>query len=333
MWSYRKFKCEPRLPILSDKKIIEIWKTVSRKKTWKWLVKHRSKIWSSFWWNVVIFPIIDARKKIQEYIVSITDVTDLEIARLQLQKSFKKLKELDIKKDEFLNIASHELRTPMTSIKWYVSMILDGDVWEISIDTRLYLQRVLESSNRLIALINDMLNIAKLEAWKEEFVFKTYDLKNCISTIVYDIQPMLLQKKQNLHIDISYDSFYYNIDADKLKQVLLNLVGNAIKFTPENGIITIKSYVREDSIMIHVIDTGIGIRPEEMKLIFEKFGQAKNSLTRNKGWTGLGLPIAKQIIEKMGGTLKLESEVDKWSDFLICFPVVQNNSKLHFSQK
>ena len=269
--SYRKFRCDPKIPILTDKKIISIWGTLAHHKAWKGLIKHKTRTGNYFWANVVILPIVDAKNQIREYIVSVSDVTELETGRLELQRSLRRMKELDQKKDDFLNIASHELRTPMTSIKGYISMIVDGDAGEVSDEARTYLKRVLDNTNRLIALINDMLSIAKLESGKEGFSFETYDVREIIQKVVDDFMPVAIQKKQVLEMDITYDTFPLRTDAHKLEQILVNILGNAIKFTPEYGHITVQSHFHNDRLDIHVIDTGIGIKNDEMKVIFEKF--------------------------------------------------------------
>lgn len=314
------FICEPRIPILTDKKIVTIWETIQWKNTWKWLIKHKAKTWAFFWGSVVILPIVDARKKITEFIVSVTDVTHLETAKIQLRRSIRHLKELDIKKDEFLNIASHELRTPMTSIRGYTSMILDWDTGEVRDETKVYLEHILESSTRLIALINDMLNIAKLESGKDEFQLEIREISECIISAIADIKPLMLQKKQHLHVEIEFNELFYKIDPNKFKQVLLNLIGNAIKFTPEGWNISIRSYIQDTGFCIHIKDDGIGIKKEEQEIIFEKFWQAKHSLTRQSGGTGLWLPIAKEIVEKMWGEITLTSEEGSWTDFCIYLP-------------
>ena len=170
--------------------------------------------------------------EIFEYVIIQNDVTDLEITQQNLKRSLEKQKELDVKKDEFLNIASHELRTPMTSIKGYLSMILDGDAGEINDEVKSYLTQVYKSSQRLLDLINDMLDISKIESGKQEFFMKTMNIASLIKETATEVTGLFEKKQQNFIISIDFENFEYTTDENKLKQVLLNLLGNANKFTP-----------------------------------------------------------------------------------------------------
>lgn len=162
-----------------------------------------------------------------------SDITDIEISKQNLRKSYEKLQILDKQKDEFLNIASHELRTPITSIRGYISMIADGDTGEVNPETKQYLERVLASSTRLLTLINDMLDIAKLEAGKHEFDEENVEIREFINDCFAETAQLFKQKRQACTIDIDFERLVIKTDRNRLLQVMINLLGNANKFTPE----------------------------------------------------------------------------------------------------
>lgn len=309
------------IPILQKEQRTEINFAMAKKNTWKWVVKNKWRYWNYFWTSTNIIPILWLNNEITEYIILQNDVTDLEIAKQKFKAALAKQKEVDIKKDEFLNIASHELRTPMTSIKWYLSMILDWDAWEINSEVKQYLEQVYKSSNRLLMLINDMLDLSKIESWKQEFTYENIEIGNLIRETCSEIKTLFEEKKQKLEIIIDFEKFEYNTDVNKLKQVLLNILWNSNKFTKEWWEITIHVQLNQNQLIINIKDNWIWIAEESIDKIFEKFWQVKNSLTRDINWTWLGLPIAKTIIEKMWWYIALKSEVWVWSEFSINLPI------------
>lgn len=308
------------IPIIDDNTKKNIQRFLSQKITWKWVIKNRSKRWHYFWTSASIAPILDINDDVLEYVIIQTDVTDIEITQQRLKDSYNKLKELDIRKDEFLNIASHELRTPMTSVKWYISMILEWDAWEINDEVRIYLEKVYWSASRLLALINDMLDISKIESWKQELHLEEVNLKKLLEDTFDEMKHLLEEKNQKWKTEIKFDTIKLKTDENKLKQVLLNLLWNAQKFTPNGWKIQLNSEIQDNQIYIEVADSWIWIDQKDINKIFEKFWQVKNSLTRDINWTWLWLPIAKAIIEKMWWYLKVSSEIWKWSKFMIYLP-------------
>ncbi len=274
-----------------------------------------------YWLKTRIVPVFDETANLIEYIFIGNDVTKNHLLEEELRKSFVKFQELDEKKDEFINIASHEFRTPMTAISGYISMILDGDAGEISPESRKYLEQVFKSSKELLTLINDMLDIAKLESGKWKLFYEDIEMKGFIGDTIANLRPLALLKKQNIEILIDYDELIYRTDNRKFQQVLINIVGNALKYTPEQGYIKVHSWITDESLFVEVADTGIGIPKTHLTHIFEKFAQVKNPLTRDINGTGLGLAITKKIIEKFFGTIKVESEEWQGSVFTIELPL------------
>lgn len=284
-------------------------------KPWKWIIKNKTNYNTFIWLDTTIFPIFDLDNKIKEYIIIWNDITDLEIAKQRLKISFHKLKELDDKKSEFLNIASHELRTPMTAIRGYLSMMLDWDFWELNENLKKYLSKMFNNSQKLLDLINDMLDLAKLESSRLDFSIDNFDIINLIDDIILEINPLIKGKSHNIEFIHEESELFVESDKDKIKHIIINLLSNAIKFTAEKWTIKIICNSLEDFFQIDIIDDGMWISKENQKIIFEKFGQVKNSLTREISWTGLWLPIVKSTIDRLWWKLELESTEWKWSKF------------------
>lgn len=240
---------------------------------------------------------------------------------LKLKESYNKLKELDRKKDDFLNIASHELRTPMTTIKWYISMLMEWDIWQVDDVSKKYLKIISKDSDRLINLINDMLDISKIESWKMTFNFEETFMPKFIENIVFDMQLNANPKFILIKTNFSYDEFVFQTDKQRLKQVLINIIWNAIKFTPEYWEIEVKSYIDDKNLYIDIKDSWIWIHQTDIPKIFEKFGQISNSLSREVWWSWLWLPIALNIIKKLKWDIKVESKIWEWSTFKIILPL------------
>lgn len=311
--------CE--IPRISNSIWEEIRDSLTNKKVWKWIIENRKKNSEIFWTSTHIIPILDINDKTYEFIVIKSDITEIETAQQKLQDSYEQLKELDRRKDEFLNIASHELRTPMTSIKWYISMMLDWDAWEINDEAKIFLEKVYKSSERLLDLINDMLDIAKIESWIIQFEMREIDINHFIKDVGNELQQIFKNKNQTLEIISDFSEFRYNTDENKLKQVLVNILGNASKFTNIWGKISIKSKIIWNQLEISIEDNWIWISEEDVWMIFEKFWQVKNPLTRNVNWTWLWLTISKSIIEKLWWEISVESKLWKWSIFTIQIPI------------
>jgi len=246
------------------------------------------------------------------------------IRDLRETKELMELKRIDKLKDEFLSMVSHELRTPLTSIKAYTETLLymvdDNDVEA----EREFLNIINEESERLARLINDVLDLSKIEAGKMTFIIKEEEIDEVIQKAVKNMQGFAREKKINLKADLSVGSQKVMIDKDRTLQVLANLINNAIKFTPEDGTVTVLTKKEfEGFVEITVKDTGVGIREDELDKIFEKFKQSEDILTRQAGGTGLGLPICKNIIEYYGGKIWVESDYGKGSEFKFTIPIAE----------
>jgi predicted ATPase/signal transduction histidine kinase/CheY-like chemotaxis protein len=245
-------------------------------------------------------------------------------------------KEVDRMKTEFISTVSHELRTPLTSVVGFAKLIhkkLEDVIFPlVTVEdrkTKRTISQVGENINiivsegeRLTALINDVLDIAKMEAGKVEWQMQLTSLTDLIERAITSISPLFEANHLQLMTEISEDLPQIYVDSDRILQVLLNLISNAVKFT-ETGSCIVKATQENQELIISIIDTGIGISPTDLDQVFEKFKQVGDTLTDKPKGTGLGLPICKQIIEHHGGRIWVESQLGKGSIFSFALPIAQ----------
>lgn len=240
------------------------------------------------------------------------------VGAIEVFRDITREKELDKAKDEFISLASHELRTPMTAIKGLTSMIMKGDYGEIPEGLKRPLDNIHLSSERQIRLINDLLDVSRLQTGKIVYKLSDFDLKPVLLEVMESLRP-LAQQRQIGFVAKDVESCVVQADVDWAKQVLNNLMGNALKYT-EKGEIAISTRTEENFALVVVVDTGIGIDPLDQDKLFERFRQLN---TRSKKFigSGLGLYIARSVARKMGGDLKLEkSAVGEGSTFIFSIP-------------
>ncbi|MCX6206969.1 MAG: response regulator [Bacteroidetes bacterium] len=243
---------------------------------------------------------------------------------LEIQKN--QLNEVSRLKTNFLSNMSHELRTPLNSIIALTGLLSRKLIQKVSEEEYSYLEVIERNGKSLLYLINDILDIARIESGKEEIDITKFNLNILISEIVTMIQPQILTKAISVHQKNKENVLFISSDSDKLKHVLQNLIGNAIKFT-EKGTIEIISEKDGENIIIKVIDTGIGIHQDQLPHIFDEFRQADGSTSRKYGGTGLGLAIAKKYIQLLGGSISVTSILGTGSEFNISLPVNYQSSK------
>lgn len=258
----------------------------------------------------------------------------------EIKETNQKLEKLERLKSEFISIVSHELRTPLTSIKNSLDILHSGRCGDVPQAADKFLTMAQRNVQRLSGIINDLLDLSKIEAGKMDFHFSQTDIHAVIDYVKSTFLNVAKEKGLNLTSDEAPELPQITADSQRLEQVLTNLVSNAIKFTPAGKNITIKSeLVNAESIdkdncfrevlnklngnyiMVSVVDEGIGIAEENLVRAFDKFAQIENSLSRKVGGTGLGLPIAKQLIETHKGAIWCESKPDKGSAFKFVLPV------------
>ena len=230
-------------------------------------------------------------------------------------------REVDRMKTEFVSLVSHELRTPLTSIKGFTEMVLDGDAGEINEEVEEYLGIVFSNAERLVSLVNDLLDLSRVESGRIQLKSEPVDLNQIVQTVVATMQQAIREKGQSLSVSIDPAATSVVGDRDKLVQVLTNYVSNAYKYTRAGGDIRIEITTEGDLARVAVIDNGFGISPEDQEQLFTRFYRVDNSMTREVGGTGLGLSIVKQLIELMGGQVSVESALGSGSTFAFTVPL------------
>lgn len=248
-------------------------------------------------------------------------MTDLrEINAVKEQK--RHLEEVNALKDEFVSIVGHELRTPLTLLKWYLSMVSDGDAGEVNDTVKKFLKIAYDESERLIGLVNDVLDVGKLESGRMFY----NDSSFLIADLLRDIHERMLigARRKNIHFECTIEEALegkkISMDRDRLNQVLINLIGNSFKFTEEGGTVSIHAVHKWEKLELSIIDNGIWMPKKQLKQIFEKFKQIDHYLQRHSEGAGLGLFICKQILEHYEIELQVSSNIWHGSTFFFEIP-------------
>ncbi len=223
-------------------------------------------------------------------------------------------------KSQFLANMSHELRTPMNAILGYTELIIDNIYGEVPEQIESVLKRVDRNGRHLLTLINDVLDISKMEAGQLSLTFNDYSMKEIVDNVIVAVESLGDEKSLALNADVAPDLPLGKGDEQRITQVLLNLVSNAIKFTDE-GEVVVRVVVSDDAFEVSVTDTGMGISEADQRMIFDEFQQADGSDTRAKGGTGLGLSIARRIVEMHGGRLWVASTLGEGATFTFTLPI------------
>jgi signal transduction histidine kinase len=233
------------------------------------------------------------------------------------------LYEVDRLKSEFVSIVSHELRTPLTSIKGALQLLLA----ELPIqdpDQRMLLDVALSNTDRLVRIINDILDISKIEAGKLDLRVETHAVNEVVAVSMQNVQHFAHGSSISIHTTVDSNAPDVRVDLDRAVQVLVNLLSNALKFAPPNSVVTLAARCDGDEfVTFSVNDRGRGIPADKLSLLFQKFQQLDDANTRKVRGTGLGLAIVKALVEKQGGRVWVESEVGKGSTFTVTVPVAR----------
>lgn len=242
-------------------------------------------------------------------------------ATRELKSTNRKLIELDEAKDEFISMASHQLRTPLTSIKGYLSMLLDGDMGKLGTNQTNALKEAFGSSQRMVFLISDFLNVSRIKTGK--FVIEKSEVN--LAIMVQEELTQLKELAESRSVIFQYDQPkefpIVKLDDNKIRQVMMNMIDNAIYYTPVNGKVNVQLYVDDNEVVFKVIDNGIGVPKAERHKLFTKFFRAANARVARPDGTGLGLFMAQKVILAQGGTIIFESEEGKGSTFGWRFPL------------
>lgn len=237
----------------------------------------------------------------------------------ELKKLLEKERDLEKMKDEFLSIASHELRTPMTIIKGYNSLLLKWTFWELNDKQKEYIEKIQVNTNHLLNMVNDMLDTSKLEAGKMDIFYEKVFINDVILETISEFNNLF--KGKNISVSAKLDKLEVETDKNRIKQVLINLMSNAYKFSNEWGNIEVELCSDNNNFRICVKDNGIWIKQENISKLFKKFSQIESHLNKTEKGTWLWLSICKNIIDLMNWNIWVESEYEKWSNFWFSLPI------------
>ncbi|MCE9628730.1 MAG: HAMP domain-containing histidine kinase [Candidatus Vogelbacteria bacterium] len=275
------------------------------------------------------FLIKSVNKEVETSKYALSLAEDLSKSNDKLFELNKKLKELDRQKTEFVSMASHQLRTPLTAIKGYSSMLLEGSFGELSEKTKGAVDVIYQSSQRLVSVIEDFLNITRIELGKMKYDVTIFDIRDLVKNVTDELIPFAKRKKLNLVVNLGRGAYQVSADYGKMSQVVSNVIDNAIKYTPAGSVSVEVTKPSGDSKHIHinVKDTGVGIAAESIPKLFKKFIRADEVGKTHITGTGLGLYVVKQILDAHKGTISIESPgVGKGTTFSIVLNSYQETS-------
>ncbi|WP_445475851.1 ATP-binding protein [Methanococcoides methylutens] len=256
---------------------------------------------------------------------SFVDITERKIKeKLLIEKT--KAEASSRAKSELLSTMSHEIRTPLTIIIGYSDLLDMQEIGKLNQKQASCVETILESGHHLLSLINDTLDLSKAEAHKMELYIEEFSIPDVIDDVRVALIPLTSSKNIDLLANVNSDIATIKADKKKFKQILYNLVSNALKFTPEKGTITIKTHPVNNMVQFDVIDTGIGMSEENVKGIFQPFQQINNPETRGQQGTGLGLALIKKFVEMHSGEVWVKSELGKGTIFSFTLPLNQEMS-------
>ncbi len=250
---------------------------------------------------------VASREKIEELADSLVKSND------KLENANNQLKELDRLKSEFLSLASHQIRNPLTAIKGYASLVLDGTYGEVSQSVREAVDRMYQSTQSLVTIVSDFLDVSRIEQGTMKYDFTSFDIKKLAIQVVAEFKPSILKAGLEISVKASNEDYFVNADQGKIKQVIGNFIDNSIKYTPKGSIqVSLARHTLSDGISgrvrVIVSDTGIGMDKEVIPHLFARFTRDKDAFRTNVSGTGLGLYITKQMIEAHHGKIWAESD-------------------------
>lgn len=262
-----------------------------------------------------------SNSKLKEMLADL-DISGKMLVRrdLQLTRANARLMELDQMKSQFVSTAAHQLRTPLTALEWSLNELLEGDFGELKKNQKKLVEDIVIANKRLIRLVNSLLDVARLEEGKRGMSMQKQDIVSVVQGVGDQFKKIAKEKRIGFSFESSAKSLLVDFDKEKLNIALTNLVDNAVKYTPAGGAINLSVAGMEKEVCIAVTDTGIGIPEEQANKIFSKFFRARNAMLLETYGSGLGLSVAKDIVERHQGTIAFTSNVGGGSIFTITLP-------------
>jgi len=308
----------------------ELWDTILAGREWRGEFCNRKKSGDLFWESASISPIRDKPGGITHFVAIKEDITERKHAAWELEQAKRDAESANQAKSDFLANMSHELRTPLNAVIGFSEVLEDGTFGELNDKQRHYVGNILQSGRHLLSLINDILDLSKIEAGKMGLEIVDVAISRLIFESLIFFQEKAHQHRLELVTDLSEDVSALTIQADErmLKQIFFNLLSNATNFTPDNGTISVEGRIQGSNLLIGIRDTGIGMKPEDLFRVFEEFEQVDTSYAKLQQGTGLGLALARRLVELHGGRIWVESEgEEKGSMFAFTLPIQNRNRK------
>ncbi|MEH7122768.1 ATP-binding protein [Bacillus sp. JJ1532] len=264
----------------------------------------------------IIIPLGSGRRHFEVYGVPIIGTNDVWKGVLLVFHDITDIKKLEQVRKDFVANVSHELKTPITSIKGFSETLLDGAM-EDKQSLEAFLKIILQESDRLQSLVHDLLDLSKIEQQNFNLSIQSYNIADTLEEVIAILDQKAAEREISLMIEKENDPILIEGDADRLKQIFLNLINNAVTYTPNGGSVSISLKESQSKVFIKVADTGIGISKEEIPRIFERFYRVDKARSRNSGGTGLGLAIVKHLVEAHKGNVSVESKIGEGTTFFI----------------
>lgn len=293
---------------MSKKFYANLWDTIKNKKrTFTGEITNTRKGGEEYVAQTSISPILDRDGNVKFFVAIERDITQMKM--------------IDSMKTEFISLASHQLRTPLSAMKWFLEMLLGEDAGKLTKDQKEYLTNVNDSNERMIGLVNALLDVSRIESGRIIVDPKLTDIKELVNSVVLEVQKEMKKRKQKLDFEIDPEIKEINIDPKLIRNVYQNLLSNAIKFTPDQGKISVKIAKNNGDMISEIKDTGYGIPKHEQNKVFEKFFRGENIATVITEGNGLGLYMVKAIVESSGGKVWFESTLNKGTTFWFTLPL------------
>lgn len=303
---------------------LEIAKKVGRVEDEDWRYR---KDGSKFWANVVITALYDDQGDLQGFAKVTRNLTErkanednLRSANTLLQEQQTELQRLNESKDEFISLASHQLRTPATAIKQLLGLILEGFEGDIPSNIRNLLEKTYESNERQINIVNSLLKVAQVDSGKVTLRKSSHDLNDVVQSLVKQYSGIIQEKNQSISMQLQDEPLFGYIDEHYFRMALENILDNASKYTEAGGDITITSKQTNEHAVVSITDSGVGISPENINSLFVKFNRIPNDMSHKVAGSGLGLYWVEKVIDLHQGAIEVNSELTKGTTFSVKVP-------------